>query len=70
MEVKLMMLTIMLDLEVMVTIFLILHLKNSLRSKMMKIHTFIEEKNLYLLILVMDFMMKEATITIQINHNT
>ena len=64
-----MMLTIMLDLEVMVTIFLILHLKNSLRSKMMKIHTFIEEKNLYLLILVMDFMMKEATITIQINHN-
>ena len=65
-----MMLTIMLDLEVMVTIFLILHLKNSLRSKMMKIHTFIEEKNLYLLILVMDFMMKEATITIQINHNT
>ena len=65
-----MMLTIMLDLEVMVTILLILHLKNSLRSKMMKIHTFIEEKNLYLLILVMDFMMKEATITIQINHNT
>ena len=64
-----MMLTIMLGLEVMVTIFLILHLKNSLRSKMMKIHTFIEEKNLYLLILVMDFMMKEATITIQINHN-
>ena len=66
-EVKLMMLIIMLDLEAMANIFLILHLKNSPPSKMMNM--VIEEKGLCLLILVMAFMMKEAIIIIQINHN-
>ena len=53
----------------MVTIFLILHLKNSLLNKMMKIHTVTEEKDLSHLILVMGFMMKEEITIIQINHN-
>ena len=36
---------------------------------MMKIHMATEEKDLYLPILVMDFMMKEEIIIIQINNN-
>jgi hypothetical protein len=69
MEVKLMTLTIIQDRRGMVTIFLILHLKNSHLNKMMKIHTVIGEKVLSLLILVMGFMMKEAIIIKQTNHN-
>lgn len=69
MEVKLTMLTIIQDQQGMVTIFLILHLKNSHLSKMMKTHTVIGEKDLSLLILVMGFMMKEAIIIKQTNHN-
>ncbi len=36
---------------------------------MMKTHTLIKEKDLFHLILVMDFMMKEEIIIKQINHN-